>query len=633
MTEAMANRPGAWRELVGTSLLSRILRANLLVGLIGLAGMAVLLSLNWHQGRTTLRMAKELTPTALAASNLMLGLSASQANLNAWVTLGEQRFREAWQTSWHEEILPTFDELRASDDSGTFQAQIDPLLDQLMTLEEAQWWVQEFAGSAGNDRAAALLQRDLLPLLDSLYRHVDALSTLAGRGLTTDRTQQLVRISALQSDLRLFESWAHELAASREQHLLQRISQVSARISSAFERMNEPEAGSLESDLRAAAHRDWRAVAELTSRFAQLVQSGDSKAAEFVMRTRAVPLADQVSAQASALVGLVRQRLASDTEGLIRDARSTLLGALFILALIAASCGLISWWLSQRLARPVAALSRAVSKFSRGQMDQDLPLPKTRELAELTQAFNEMRRHIDELLTDLGNTNKELEQFAYTVSHDLRAPLRAINGFSQALVEDYGDRLDGEAKEYLDLLSQGAVDMGQLIDDILWLSRSTRGEMQLTTVDVSQLTEEIVSDLRRAEPQRPVEASIEPGIRVRGDQRLLKNMLTNLVDNAWKFTAHSAPARINMTSRTDGDRIKIVLEDNGVGFDMTYADKLFKPFHRLHSEADYPGTGIGLSSVLRIVNRHRGQIEAWGEPGKGARMTIEFEKGKGEWEN
>jgi len=218
----------------------------------------------------------------------------------------------------------------------------------------------------------------------------------------------------------------------------------------------------------------------------------------------------------------------------------------------------------------------------------------------------------------LAAVNKELESFSYSVSHDLRAPLRSIDGFSQALVEDYPDKLDEQGKDYLQRVRSSTQRMGELIDDLLKLSRVTRSEIKLEMVNLSTLAQSIATEVQKTQPERQVEFVITPGLSAKGDEHLLRLLLENLLGNAWKFTAKHPQARIAFGStRVDGKQVFFV-RDDGAGFDMTYADKLFAPFQRLHSASEFPGIGIGLATAQRIINRHGGRVWAEGEIEKGA---------------
>jgi PAS domain S-box-containing protein len=218
----------------------------------------------------------------------------------------------------------------------------------------------------------------------------------------------------------------------------------------------------------------------------------------------------------------------------------------------------------------------------------------------------------------LEAANKELEAFSYSVSHDLRAPLRSIDGFSRILLEDYHDKLDEEGRESLRTVRAASQRMGRLIDDMLQLSRITRSEMRLEPVDLSAMAEGIAAMLKDEEPDRKAEFAIEPGLVACGDGRLLRIALENLLGNAWKFTSHRPLARIEVGRAGDPAAPSYFVRDDGVGFDMAYVHKLFGAFQRLHTTAEFPGTGIGLATVQRIVHRHGGQVWAEGETGSGA---------------
>jgi light-regulated signal transduction histidine kinase (bacteriophytochrome) len=218
----------------------------------------------------------------------------------------------------------------------------------------------------------------------------------------------------------------------------------------------------------------------------------------------------------------------------------------------------------------------------------------------------------------LSAANKELEAFSYSVSHDLRAPLRSIDGFSQALLEEYQGKLDETGKTYLERVRKATQRMGLLIDDMLKLSRITQAEMKGVTVDLSALIREIAEAHQKSNPDRAVNVTVHEGIMVQGDPYLIKIAMENLVGNAWKFTGKEAHPRIEFGTAVGDGETACFIRDNGAGFDMAYVGKLFGAFQRLHTIDEFPGTGIGLATVQRIIHRHGGQIRAEGEVGKGA---------------
>lgn len=231
----------------------------------------------------------------------------------------------------------------------------------------------------------------------------------------------------------------------------------------------------------------------------------------------------------------------------------------------------------------------------------------------------QLEQSVNERTAELQVANRELEAFSYSVSHDLRAPLRAIDGFSQVLIEDYADQLDEQGKKYLGRVRLATQRMGYLIDDMLTLSRLTRAEMRRESVDLSAIAAEVLADLQRTDPERKVECRIESGLVAKGDAQLLRVALVNLLGNAWKFTGKTTNPRIEFgVNRSDTGAMEFFVRDNGAGFDMAYAEKLFGVFQRLHPASDFPGTGIGLVTVQRILHRHGGTVRGVGTPDQGA---------------
>ncbi|GGJ18211.1 sensor histidine kinase [Deinococcus roseus] len=250
------------------------------------------------------------------------------------------------------------------------------------------------------------------------------------------------------------------------------------------------------------------------------------------------------------------------------------------------------------------------------------------ELKQLNLSLNERARELNrdviQKAQELEFINRELEAFAFSVSHDLRAPLRSLNGFSQALLEDYHDQLDETGQDYLERIKKGSDRMARLIDDILHLSRISRTEMRHQKVNLSQLAESVLEDLQFAEPERNVQVDIEPNMATIGDPTLLRVVLQNLLGNSWKFTSRTAHPKIQFgrmpgTEAAEEPRPEVFfVQDNGAGFSMDNLDRLFGVFQRLHSNAEFEGTGVGLASVQRVIHRHGGKVWAQGEVGKGA---------------
>jgi light-regulated signal transduction histidine kinase (bacteriophytochrome) len=244
------------------------------------------------------------------------------------------------------------------------------------------------------------------------------------------------------------------------------------------------------------------------------------------------------------------------------------------------------------------------------------------DLQDTNLQLQEANRKLEATTTELQATNSELEAFTYSVSHDLRAPLRSIDGFSLAVIEDYADKLDAEGVDYLERVRTASQEMGQLIDDLLSLSHMTRQPLAKEAVDLGEIANSIVAELREQEPERDVAFTTSGNLSVHADRRLMRVVLYNLIANAWKFTGNTDAPTVKLRAIDKDEQTVYYIEDNGAGFDMIYVEKLFAPFQRLHRAKEFKGTGIGLATVQRVIRRHGGVVWAEGELDKGARFSF-----------
>ena len=307
-----------------------------------------------------------------------------------------------------------------------------------------------------------------------------------------------------------------------------------------------------------------------------------------------------------------------------------------IASAISIAAGLLGLFFGRTITRPVRKLAAGAEEIGGGNLEYRVGTAAKDEIGGLSRTFDRMAESLkatmvsrDELeqrvrdrTAQLEAANKELEAFSYSVSHDLRAPLRAIDGFSRVVLEDYTDKLDDEGKRYLNIIRSNTQKMGQLIDDLLMFSRLGRQELRASDIDMGKLAKAVSEELKLAVPERKLQFTINALIPAQGDQAMIRQVFVNLLSNAVKFTRPKENAMIEVGASNEGDENVYYVKDNGVGFDMQYVDKLFGVFQRLHSSAEFEGTGVGLAIVQRIIHRHGGRV--WGEGKVGEGATFYF---------
>jgi len=298
------------------------------------------------------------------------------------------------------------------------------------------------------------------------------------------------------------------------------------------------------------------------------------------------------------------------------------------LSLIALTTGGAAWLINRSVLAPIGKLEQATREVAAGNWNYKLAIASNDEIGEMSRNFDAMTQslrtsfaQIERSNQELAALNQEIEAFSYSVSHDLRGPLRSMDGFSLALIEDYGDKLDEEAKDSLQRIRAASQRMGRLIDELLGLSRVTRAELTLKPVNLSEIAHEIADSLAQQQPERAVQWDIEEGLTVRADKAM-----QNLLENAWKFTSKTDHPVIRVGAVEHNGHKECFVADNGVGFEMAYADRLFGAFQRLHHESEFPGTGIGLAIVQRIFRRHEGKIWVQAKPGLGATFFFRLKE-------
>jgi signal transduction histidine kinase len=369
----------------------------------------------------------------------------------------------------------------------------------------------------------------------------------------------------------------------------------------------------------------------------------ESQEASEILRSSVIGHSNAILARATELHGITTAS-AEKTRGTVLAS----LGGILLIAIVAASIFLLV--LCTGMLSHILRLRDTIHDLGQGQLDADVPAGGPNEIGEVFAELDRMRRNLLESMSEIGRTNlelvgirakledrtasleaanRELEAFTSAVSHDLRAPLRTIMGFSEAALEDFGDGLGVEGREMLGRINRGAQQMYALIEDLLRLSQIGQATLEVTDVDLTAMAAELCQELEQREPGRSVDVTIEPGLRAQCDTKLMRIALMNLLDNAWKFTSKNAATSIEIGCIRNHERIEFYVQDDGAGFDMAFSGNLFKPFKRLHSAADFPGTGIGLATVDRIIRLHHGTVRATSVLGQGARFCFSLPRANG----
>ena len=445
----------------------------------------------------------------------------------------------------------------------------------------------------------------------------------------SSRRRQTTELARGLTELRLvtFEYILHRHERPREQER-----QVAGRLALLIEVIPSSGGGESEviADLREQAAVAHRIFEELVA--TSVAQSANAADVESIRRYEAQLASRLLILQQESLANAFRLTDFS-TERITAAQRRVVIVILVGLGLIALTTIGAAWLINRSVLAPIGRLEEATREVAAGNWNYKLDVAGNDEIADMSRNFDAMTQslrmsfaQIERSNEELAALNQEIEAFSYSVSHDLRGPLRSMDGFSLALLEDYGDKLDAEAKDSLQRIRAASQRMGRLIDELLGLSRVTRAELTLKPVNLSEVAREIADSLAQQQPTRAVQWEIEEGLTVRADKALIQIAMQNLLENAWKFTGKTAAPVIRVGSVEREGRKECFVADNGVGFDMAYADRLFGAFQRLHHESEFSGTGIGLAIVQRIFRRHEGKIWVQAQPGLGATFFFQLKE-------
>lgn len=442
---------------------------------------------------------------------------------------------------------------------------------------------------------------------------------VAQKGLVADTlVREIFDLNALTNDYLLHRE---ERAKIQWQKKYQSIKQL----------LNQPESNDpVSKEHRGRIEQELR-ISETT--FKQLIASSNNVQSSSIEERLQGKL--QISAQLMVGSAIQLSRISLQERQTIRESANRLV--LVLILVIALALLIIFFFIYRKMVEPITNLTTVAKQVRNGDLSPraivfakdefgDLAITFNLMLDSLKESQEHLEKKVQERTQQLETSNKDLEAFSYSVSHDLRAPLRAIDGFSQILEEDYANKFDEEGKDVIATIRTSTQEMGTLIDDLLSFSRLGRQSMKLQTINMTTLAKSVFDELQKTNHDREIQFSCEDLPEIQGDSSLLRHVWINLLSNAIKYTNKKSKAQIMIGSKIQGNDILYYVQDNGAGFDMKYVNKLFGVFQRLHDRRDFEGTGVGLAIVARVITKHGGKVWAEGEVDKGATFYFSLPK-------
>lgn len=607
-----------------------LLRSHLLIAGMGLSALLVVLSMDVYQRSNAIRLANVREPTAYNSALASAGLQRSLAALRGWMLLGEPRFKEERATTWNEEIGPSLTNLQSLSQNWTDprnNTRLAELTGLLQELKDAQDQCEDIANTARNEPARFKLDQDLRPVNDTIISAITAMID-SEKALGSDRGRK--RLLSLMADFRgIFTS---SLAA---------LENFSTTASGAAEQSYRTYAGTAKQQLKEIRlmsrlmtddqHEQFERLEEkfqaheiLAEQVVSLRKQKDWNIAGYQLAMEAVPRAQRAGELLTAMSESQVQLMKADT-ALLSTVGNVVIGiSLALIAGLALAATLLSKRNAERLAGPISSLVWATRGIAEGHLTRDIPVTGASELAALATAFNSMRASLQRSETALKEqqqilvrSNKELEQFAYVASHDLQEPLRMVASYLQLLERRYAEKLDADAKEFINYAVDGATRMKRLITDLLVYSRVGTQEREFEATDCEVVLNNVLANLQTAMEASGAVVSHDPMPHVTADAAQLNQLLQNLITNAIKFGGQQPPL-VHVGAKRDNGQWLFSVHDNGIGIEPDFVERIFGMFQRLHGREEYAGTGIGLAICKKIVDRHGGRIWVESEPGTGS---------------
>ena len=584
----------------------------------------------YHLQLRITRLSQSHIPATLAAEQLMVGVQRSLAGLHGWVGLGDSQMRRDWRAAWEQDIDPAARKLFL--DQGAPTTVQSKIIDRLEDLRQSQWWASDVANTPGNHPARVLYQTEIEPIALAVQSYLDSLIAASfAVAPTGNRSSMLAPLLALQASFSrvdlLFIDILDEEYTDDVPRLLAALAELSRSLASM-----EPYRGDHDLatdgrvDLLISELSALTVIANTMIKVREL--EGLNVAAEY-MRTVTIPIAVELSQLSKALSTQASTLMQRDARTLQHLVNLLLIGLLALIVVSAVSAVAFARHRARDLSVPLVRLSDATKRYAQGDFRGAVSIDRDDEIGDLAGAFNTMRASLESVKHDLQETNqrlrartealaesnRELETYSASIAHDLRQPLRGIDGFSYLLLEECEGQLSGEAQSYLRRIRAGVQRIGVLMDEMLRLSQISRQSLSVQDVDLSALAKSVCGRLEATRTAGAVQWVIQSAVSASGDRILLGLVLNELLDNARKYSADQDHARVEFGCALDGNERVYFVRDNGIGI----GDKatLFEPFQHVNTEG-HEGTGSGLAAVARAVHRHGGRVWARSNAGQGA---------------
>lgn len=616
------------------ALRQRFLRSHLIVAAVGLAMLLVATASTVFLRSYSLRLATLRGPAARLSTLALSGIERSLAGLRGWVAVGDPRFRQDRAQAWNAQIRPAMVELNtllAREIHPEDQARLMELNGLLEELEEAQWWVEDVAQTPGNQPARGMLERHVRPIADGLAGHLSAMLDEEKRQTSSPERKLLLSWMADVQGHFLFclarlESFVVEARTWDEMQLQSFLALARDRLKDLVARVDRlsPVQRELLDDLQ----KEFLLFEIAANDAIEVRKQQHANVAQYRMVTETIPRARRATTLLTAISEHQAQLMQVDAARVVRISDASIWLLLVLIGVMAASALWISRRGAERIVQPISTLAWAARQLAAGRLQGDIPVTSHDEVGELTQSFNTMRaalqtaeQQLAEKAEALARSNKELEQFAYVASHDLQEPLRKVSSYTELLAKRYAGRLDANADKFIHYIVDGATRMQILIQDLLTYSRVGRAELVLQPTDLSVIVEQVVADLEQAIHDTGVTVTTRNLPTVMVNPKQMTQVFQNLISNGIKYHG-SEPPRIEIAATQRDQEWVVAVRDNGIGFDPQNAERIFQIFQRLHTRAEYSGTGIGLAICKMSVERHGGRIWAESQPGQGATFSF-----------